>query len=241
VHEGTAVHDVAKETTMELPAIVDQREWERSRAALLEQEKRATRARDALAAERRRQPMLELPGDYEFEGPKGVVRLGDLFEGRRQLILYHFWFPPDGEPCVGCSMFADQIGHLAHLHARDTSIAFVSRASQSQIERFELRMGWSVPWYTVIGEEFQRARGTTEYFSLDVCLRDGERVYLTYATTGRGVEALGPVWSFLDLTPLGRQEEWEDTPPGRPQEPPYQWWRKHDEYQPIAPRHGERR
>jgi predicted dithiol-disulfide oxidoreductase (DUF899 family) len=93
-------------------------------------------------------------------------------------------------------------------------------------------MGWSIPWYTTIGEDFQKARGTTEYFSLDVFLRDGERVFLTYATTGRGVEALGSVWTFLDLTPLGRQEAWEDTPAGRPQTPPYGWWRLHDEYEP---------
>ena len=95
-------------------------------------------------------------------------------------------------------------------------------------------MGWSMPWYTVVGEEFQKALGTSEYFALDVFLRDGDRVFLTYATTGRGVEALGSVWTFLDLTPLGRQEEWEDTPPGRPQSPPYQWWRLHDRYEASA-------
>lgn len=217
---------------MELPPIVSEKEWQRSHDALLGKEKEATRARDALAAERRRQPMMELSPDYAFEGPEGVVKLADLFEGRRQLILYHFWFPPDGEACGGCSMFTDQVGHLAHLGARDTSLALVSRAPQPQIERFKRRMGWAIPWYTVVGEDFQTARRTTEYFSLDVYLRDGERVFLTYATTGRGVEALGSVWTFLDLTPLGRQEDWEDTPPGRPQTPPYRWWRLHDEYEP---------
>lgn len=216
---------------MELPPIVSEEEWQRSHETLLEKEKQATRARDALAAERRRQPIMEFSADYEFEGPDGVVKLADLFQGRRQLILYHFWFPPDGEPCRGCSMFADQVSPLAHINARDTSFALVSRAPQPQIERFKRRMGWEIPWYTVIGDDFQRARGTTEYFSLDVYLRDGERVFLTYATTGRGVEALGSVWTFLDLTPLGRQEEWEDTPPGRPQTPPYGWWRLHDEYE----------
>jgi predicted dithiol-disulfide oxidoreductase (DUF899 family) len=215
---------------MELPPIVGEKEWQRSHEALLAKEKRATRERDALAAERRRQPMVEYSPDYEFEGPDGVVKLPDLFRGGRQLILYHFWFPPDGEPCGGCSMFTDQIGHLAHINARDTTLALVSTAPQPQIQAFKRRMGWSIPWYTVIGEDFQKARGTTEYFSLDVYLRDGERVFLTYATTGRGVEALGSVWTFLDLTPLGRQEEWEDTPPGRPQTPRYGWWRLHDEY-----------
>jgi predicted dithiol-disulfide oxidoreductase (DUF899 family) len=217
---------------MQLPPIVSEEEWQRSHEALQAKEKEATRARDALAAERRRQPMTELSPEYAFEGPDGVVTLAELFQGRRQLILYHFWFPADGEPCAGCSMFADQVSELAHLNARDVSLAFVSPAPQSQIERFKRRMGWSIPWYTVVGDEFQQARGTTEYFSLDVFLRDGERVFLTYATTGRGVEALGSVWTFLDLTPLGRQEEWEDTPPGRPQTPPYRWWRLHDQYEP---------
>jgi predicted dithiol-disulfide oxidoreductase (DUF899 family) len=216
---------------MELPQIVSEEEWQRSHEALVAKEKEATRARDALAAERRRQPMTEYSADYEFEGPDGVVKLPDLFEGRRQLILYHFWFPPEGDPCGGCSMFTDQVSPLAHMRARDTSFALVSRAPQSQIQAFKRRMGWEIPWYTVVGEDFQKARGTTEFFSLDVYLRDGDRVFLTYATTARGVEALGSVWTFLDLTPFGRQEEWEDTPPGRPQTPPYRWWRLHDEYE----------
>jgi predicted dithiol-disulfide oxidoreductase (DUF899 family) len=219
---------------MKLPTIVSQEEWELSNEELIEKEKRATRERDALAAERRRQPMTEISADYEFEGPDGRVRLSDLFEGRSQLILYHFWFPPGGEPCDGCSMFTDQIGHLAHINARDTSFVLVSTAPQGKIEAFKQRMGWDVPWYTVVGEEFQTARGTTEYFKLDVYLRDGDRVFLTYSTTGRGVEALGSVWTFLDLTPLGRQEDWEDTPPGRPQTPRYEWWRLHDEYEPSV-------
>ena len=128
-------------------------------------------------------------------------------------------------------MFTDQVSPLEHLNARDTSFAIVSTASQPEIEAYKRRMGWAIPWYTVVGEAFQQACGTTEYFALDVFLRDGDRVFLTYATTGRGVEALGSVWTFLDLTPLGRQEEWEDTPPGRVRTPRYQWWRKHDEYE----------
>jgi predicted dithiol-disulfide oxidoreductase (DUF899 family) len=215
---------------MELP-IVDEREWQRAHEALLEKEKQATRERDALAAERRRQPMLELSADYSFEGPDGEVTLLDLFEGRSQLLVYHFWFPVDGDPCGGCTMFADQVSPLAHLHARDTSFALVSPATQAQIEAYKRRMGWELPWYTTIGERFQKDRGTTEYFKLDVFLRDGDRVFLSYSTTARGVEALGSVWTFLDLTPFGRQEEWEDTPPGRPQTPPYHWWRRHDEYE----------
>ena len=216
---------------MELPEIVNEEEWKRSNEALIEKEKAATRERDALAAERRRQPMVEISPDYEFEGPGGRVRLIDLFEGRPQLILYHFWHPPEGEPCSGCSMFTDQISEIAHINARDVTIALVSTAPQPQIEAFKRRMGWQLPWYTTVGDEFQTMRGTTEYFSLDVYVRDGDRVFLTYATRSRGVEALGSVWTFLDLTPLGRQEEWEDTPGDRPQTAPYGWWRYHDEYE----------
>jgi predicted dithiol-disulfide oxidoreductase (DUF899 family) len=215
---------------MNLPEIVSQDEWREAHDELLDKEKQSTHARDALAAERRRMPMTEVSADYQFEGPAGVVTLKDLFQGRSQLILYHFWFPPDGDPCNGCSMFADQISHPAHINARDATVALVSRASQPQIERFKTRMGWSIPWYTVIGDEFQKARGTTEYFSLDVYLRDGDRVFLTYEIRSRGVETLGSVWTFLDITPFGRQEEWEDSPPGRPQTPKYEWWRLHDEY-----------
>ena len=215
---------------MQLPEIVSADAWERSNADLIAKEKRATRERDALAAERRRQPMTEIAGDYEFDGPQGRVRLAGLFEGRSQLILYHFWHPPEGDPCSGCSMFTDQIGHLAHINERDTTLVLVSTAPRSKIDAFKERMGWEIPWYTVVGDEFQTKRGTTEYFKLDVYLRDGDRIFLTYSTTGRGVEALGSVWTFLDLTPLGRQEEWEDTPEGRPQGPKYRWWRYHDEY-----------
>jgi predicted dithiol-disulfide oxidoreductase (DUF899 family) len=215
---------------MQLPPIVSEEEWQRSHETLLAREKQATRERDALAAERRRQPMMEFSTDYDFEGPDGVVSFTDLFERRPQLIVYHFWLPPDGDPCGGCSMFTDQVSELAHLNARDVTFAIVSRAPQAQIAQLKRRMGWEMPWYTVIGEEFQKALGTSEYFALNVFLRDGDRAFLTYTTTGRGVEALGSVWTFLDLTPLGRQEEWEDTPPGRPQTPPYQWWRLHDSY-----------
>ena len=215
---------------MELPKIVSEAEWQEAHEALLAKEKEATKARDALAAERRRQPMVEISTEHRFDGPDGEVGLLDLFEGRPQLILYHFWHPPDGDPCGGCSMFTDQVSHLAHLNARDTSFALVSTAPQPQIEAFKRRMEWPIPWYTTIGEDFQEMRGTTEYFSLDVYLRDGDRAFLTYETRGRGVEALGSVWTFLDLTPLGRQEEWEDTPAARPQTPPYKWWRLHDEY-----------
>lgn len=199
-------------------------------ASITAKEKQATRDRDALAAERRRLPAVEFPTHFEFDGPAWRVAIPERFEGRRQLIVYHFWFPQAGDPCKGCTMFADQVSELAHLHARGTTIALVSTAPQERIQAFKERMGWELPWYTVVGDEFQTLRETTEYFKLDVYLRDGDRVLLTYETRSRGVEALGSVWTFLDLTPLGRQEEWEDGPTGRPQQPPYSWWRYHDEY-----------
>jgi predicted dithiol-disulfide oxidoreductase (DUF899 family) len=214
---------------MSLPQIVDEQQWRESNAALIEKEKAATRAGDALAAERRRQPMMAFDTGFEFDGPYGRVSFLDLFEGRPQLVLYHFWFPEKGEPCGGCSMFTDQLTHLAHLHARGVSFALVSRASQERIAAYKDRMGWEIPWYTD-DLAFQEYCGTTDYFRFQVFLRDGDDAYLTYETTGRGSEAIGTVWSVLDRTPYGRQEEWEDTPEGRPQGPPYQWWRKHDEY-----------
>jgi predicted dithiol-disulfide oxidoreductase (DUF899 family) len=225
---------------LELPPVVSESEWQRAHERLLAKEKEATRARDALAAERRRQPRVLIEKDYVFAGPAGQVRLVDLFEGRSQLILYHFMFAPgvEGWPdagCDGCSMFVDQIGHLAHLHARGTSFALVSRAPLQNIERYRRRMGWTIPWYSSAGSDFNTDLGISteqgESFGLSVFLRDREDVYRTYFTTARGVEALGSVWTFLDLTPLGRQEEWEDSPAGYPQTPPYAWWRRHDEYE----------
>jgi predicted dithiol-disulfide oxidoreductase (DUF899 family) len=228
--------------TTNLPPIVSQAEWQAAHEALLAKEKAATRARDALAAERRRQPMVRIHKSYLFDGPNGKASLLDLFESRRQLILYHFMFGPGahGWPdagCDGCSMFVDQIGHLAHLHARDTSIALVSIAPIASIERYRERMGWAIPWFSSSGTDFNKDFAVTtdegEMFGLSVFLRGGENVYRTYFTSGRGVEALGSVWTFLDLTPLGRQEQWEDSPEGSPQTAPYGWWRRHDEYETL--------
>ena len=225
---------------MNLPQVVSRDEWKAAREELLVKEKEATRARDALAAERRRLPMVRIEKDYVFEGPEGKASLLDLFDGRRQLIIYHFMFAPgvEGWPeagCPGCSLFVDNIGHLAHLHARDTSLVLISRAPLANIESYKERMGWSVPWFSSFGSDFNSDfRVTTdegETFGLNVFLRDGDRVFRTYYTDGHGVEALGSNWTFLDLTPLGRQENWEDSPEGWPQSPPYEWWRRHDEYE----------
>jgi predicted dithiol-disulfide oxidoreductase (DUF899 family) len=222
-----------------LPPIVSRAEWQAAHESLLAKEKAATRARDALAAERRRQPMTKIEEPYVLDGPKGRAPLLEVFEGRRQLILYHFMFAPgvDGWPdagCPGCTFFVDQISHLSHLHARDVSLALVSLAPREKLRAYEQRMGWSVPWYSSAGTAFNRDFGLTtdqgETFGLSVFLRDGSDIYRTYFTSSRGVEALGSAWTFLDLTPYGRQETWEDSPPGWPQSAPYVWWRRHDEY-----------
>jgi predicted dithiol-disulfide oxidoreductase (DUF899 family) len=222
-----------------LPNVASQAEWLAASKQLLAKEKQLTRQHDQLASERRKLPMVKIDKPYVFEGPAGKASLLDLFEGRRQLIVYHFMFAPgvEGWPtagCPGCSMFVDQIGHLAHLHARDLSFALVSRAPLSRIQPYQKRMGWALPWYSSSESDFNDDFGVTtpkgETFGLSVFLRDGESAFRTYFTNGRGVEALGPVWTFLDLTPYGRQEDWEDSPEGWPQTPPYEWWRRHDEY-----------
>jgi predicted dithiol-disulfide oxidoreductase (DUF899 family) len=228
---------------MNLPPVVSETEWQAARETLLAEEKEATRARDALAAKRRRLPMVRIDKGYVFDGPDGTAGLPDLFEGRRQLLLYHFMFGPNQDAgCDGCSMFVDQIGHLAHIHARDTSFALVSRAPIAKIEAYRKRMDWTVPWYSSFESDFNIDFGVGpaspdpdvhqdgETFGLSVFLREGKDVFRTYFTTARGVEALGSVWTVLDLTPLGRQEEWEDSPAGYPQTKPYEWWRRHDEY-----------
>ena len=229
--------------SVNLPPVVSQQEWQAARDELLAAEKAHTRAQDALAARRRRLPMVHIDKPYVFDGPGGELGLIDMFEGRRQLIMYHFMLEPDAKhQCSGCSMFTDSICHLAHLHARDTSMVLVSRAPIEQIEPFRRRMGWTVPWYSSYRSDFNRDFGRTtddgESFGLSVFVRDGDEVYRTYFTDGRGVESLGSPWSLLDLTPLGRQETWEDTPPGRPRTRPYDWWRLHDEYERPASTHA---
>jgi predicted dithiol-disulfide oxidoreductase (DUF899 family) len=222
-----------------LPKIVPASEFQAAIDTIRIKEKAATRARDALAAERRRLPMLRIDKPYTFDGPTGKLTLADLFEGRRQLLLYHFMFAPgvEGWPdagCPGCSLFIDQVSHLSHLHARDTSFCAVSLAPFEKLDAYRERMGWTIPWVSSAGTDFNRDFGITtdkgEDHALSVLLRDVDDVYRTYWTTARGCETLGPVWTLLDLTPLGRQEKWEDTPAGRPQTEPFQWWRRHDEY-----------
>ena len=163
---------------MTTPAIVPPEEWEAARQQLLVKEKQHTRARDALAAERRRMPWTAVEQSYQFEGPKGPASLTDLFEGRRQLVLYRAFFEPGvyGWPdhaCPGCSMLADQVAHLAHLNARDTTLVYASRAPQADIARLKARMGWEIPWYTIT-DSFDVEFGVDEWHGHNAFVRDGD-------------------------------------------------------------------
>jgi predicted dithiol-disulfide oxidoreductase (DUF899 family) len=234
---------------MSLPRIATRDEWLAARKELLANEKDLTRRRDALNIERRNLPMVEIDVDYVFEGPRREVRLIDMFEGRRQLIIYHFMFDPSWEDgCPSCTAGTDELsqGFLDHLHTRDTSYALVSRAPLAKLERWKAKRGWDLPWYSSYGTDFNYDFGVT----IDESVRPGEynfrtkaefealgldffdydqpfempgrscflqvdgRVFHTYSQYARGLESTGGSYYFLDLTALGRQEEWEE-PKGR--------------------------
>lgn len=250
------------------PDIVSRSTWLAARRALLLKEKALTRQRDALAAERRRLPMVAIDKDYSFETPQGRKSLLALFEDRHQLVVYHFMFDPDDPPpgrthpysegCPGCSHVADNMPHLSHLHARDTTLVLVSRAPLAKIMPFKRRMGWTLPWVSSYGSDFNydfdvtidpavasphynyqdaatlQAKGRLEHVQgelpgLSVFLRDGEKIYHSYSTFGRGLDGLLNTYNILDLTPYGRQEEWEDSPAGWPKSKDF-WLRHHDKY-----------
>ncbi len=251
-----------------LPPVVSRDAWLEARRALLRKEKELTRARDALNAERRRLPVVAIDKDYRFETPQGRKSLLDLFEDRSQLVVYHFMFDPDDPPpgqthpysegCPGCSHVADNIPHLSHVHARDTSFTMVSRAPLQKIMPFKRRMGWIMPWASSFGSDFNydfgvtidpavappsynyqdaeslKAKGQLEHVKgelpgLSVFLRDGQKIYHSYSTFGRGLDGLLNSHNILDLTPYGRQEEWETSPAGWPQTKDF-WLRHHDRY-----------
>ena len=223
-----------EQSAMRKPPIVSAEAWEAARRQMLVKEKAFTRSRDALAAERRRMPWMAVEKAYRFEGAHGELSLLDMFEGRRQLIVYRAFFEPGvfGWPehaCRGCSLGADQVAHLAHLNARDTTLAYASRAPQQDIARLRERMGWKMPWYTIT-DTFDTDFGVNEWHGHNAFIRDGEQVFRTYFINERGDEAMGTTWSYLDITALGRQEIWEDSPAGYPQTPPYKWWNWHDNY-----------
>lgn len=217
--------------------VVSREEWNSQREALLVKEKELTRARDALAAERRDLPLVAVEKEYTFEGPEGKASLLDLFEGRRQLIVYRFFLDPGmtiadypEQGCPGCTMFADNLPELTHLKARDTTMVFVSGGSQEAIANYRARMGWADwPWYTT-RDDFSADFDVSEWFGINVFLRDGDQIYRSYYTTSRAAEDLSSIWGLLDITPFGRQEEWQDAPDGVPQGPTGKWMRRHDDY-----------
>jgi predicted dithiol-disulfide oxidoreductase (DUF899 family) len=226
---------------MNMPPIVSPEEWRAAREQLLVKEKELTRARDALAAERRRMPRMLVEKEYRFEGPDGSASLLDLFEGRRQLIVYRAFYEPGitttaegtsypDRGCVGCSFGADQVAHPAHLNVRDTTLVYASRAPQAEIQGLKERMGWQhIPWYTIT-DDFDADFDVDQWHGHNAFYREDDRIYRTYFIDGRGDEAMGTTWSYLDMTALGRQEEWEDSPEDYPQTKPYGWWNYHDNY-----------
>jgi predicted dithiol-disulfide oxidoreductase (DUF899 family) len=216
------------------PEVVSAPEWQAARDTLLAKEKEYTRALDALAAERRRLPMVQLDAaKYTFTAPDGSpASLTDLFDGQNQLIIYHFMLEPGQDwICGSCSTLTDNLAEhtQAHLNARNARLILMARAPQSEIEVLRQRFGWPVPWYSSFGTTFNDDLGL-ENFGLSVLLRDGDEVFRTYFTTARGVDRLRLDFSLLDLTPFGRQEQWEDSPEGWPQDPTMSWLRLRDEY-----------
>jgi predicted dithiol-disulfide oxidoreductase (DUF899 family) len=245
---------------MDDPRVVAPDEWLDARKALLAKEKELTRHRDEVNAARRRLPMVEITKDYAFVTPTGSASLPALFDGRSQLLIYHFMWRYDlNAGCPSCSFLADNIGHLSHLHARDTSLALVSRAPIADIERFKERMGWTVPWYSSLDSDFNYdfhvtidpdvapveynyrtqseleadnvawAGWTGEQPGTSAFLRHGERVFHTYSSYARGNDLLIGTYNWLDLTARGRQEDWEE-PKGRSDVAFMEWLRHHDRY-----------
>ncbi len=216
------------------PKIVSHEKWQSAIEELREKEKELTRSQDAINAMRRRLPMVKIDKSYAFESANGEVSLSDLFDGRKQLIVYHFMFAPDVDAgCPGCSWVTDAMSHPAHLNARDTSIVLVSRAPLEKLLAYKQRMGWDLPWVSSFGSDFNYDFNATnddgENHVVSVFLRDGDDIYRTYYTDQRGVEHLGSHWTWLDLTPFGRQEPWEASPDGWPKGEMY-WDKRHDEY-----------
>lgn len=225
-----------KESNIQLPNIVSRNEWLSARKNFLNKEKEFTRQRDQLNAERRNLPMVQIDKNYVFEGSEGETNLHNLFDGRSQLIVYHFMFDPSWEEgCKSCSFMVDNIGHLSHLHAYDTSLALVSRAPLKKIDAFKKRMGWNIPWVSSFGSDFNydfhvttdesvtpvmynylnkeelEKKGDPDFLKgeqpgVSIFLRDGSNIYHTYSTYTRGFDILMNTYNYLDLTPMGRNE-----------------------------------
>lgn len=233
------------------PPVASEAEWRVRRIQLLEREKESARICDGVAAERRRLPMVRIEQDYVFEGPAGKRRLRDLFEGRPQLVVYHFMFDPAWEKgCPGCTGYVDALGDLSMLAQRGTSFALISRAPIAKLETYRKQRGWNRPWFSSYGSDFNydfhvtldEKVGPVEYnyrtkaeivaknsaqepegesHGLSVFFQLNGDIYHTYSAYARGVEGLTDAYSLLDVTPFGRQEDWEDSPAGWPQRPTY--------------------
>ena len=222
---GTSPQDPSR-TAVAVPPVADQETWEAALAELREREKAATRELDAIAAVRRRLPMVELP-DYTLEGADGPVRLVDVFEGERQLIVYHhMWFPGEKWQCPGCTGFTNQYTRLEFLDDYDARFVVVTQGPIDEALAYKARVGNKMTWYSTAGSPFGADMGAPPGggFQVNVFLRVGETVYRTYNTQGRGTEQLGHVLGLIDLLPYGRQEEWQDVPEGWPQAPTYSHW-----------------
>lgn len=212
-----------------LPAVASAEQWQAARDELLVNEKAALRQLDAVNAERRRLPMVRFDKPYVFASQAGESSLLDLFDGNRQLITYHFMmWPGDPHRCPGCSFLVDNMPPPEHLHARDTRLVVTAPAPLSESEPFRQRMGWTVPWYSTFGSDFTADCGAGSGFGVSVFLRDGDDVFRTYFTTNRGGDLLVGTLRYLDLTPFGRQESWEES--GRGNDPASSWWRLRGEY-----------
>lgn len=224
------------------PRIASREEWKELRKQLLVKEKQLTREWDALNAERRRMPMVKIDKEYTFDGPNGKASLSDLFEGRRQLIIYHFMFGPDWDKgCMGCTGYVNELGNLSFLNERNTTFALVSRAPLAKLEAYKAEQGWNKTWYSSFDSDFNYDFHVTfdpsialpeynyqpdpdakgESHGLSVFFRTDDGVFHTDSTFARGVENLTNAYSLLDRTPYGRQEDWEDSPEGWPQKPTY--------------------
>ena len=224
------------------PAVVSQDEWLEARVALLQKEKELTRAQDRLSAERRRLPMVKVDKNYTFDGPEGKVSLLDLFDGRHQLIVYHFMFDPAWENgCMGCTSYINAIGDLADLEERGVRFVIVSRAPLAKLEEYKAKKGWDLPWYSSYGSDFNYDFHVTldaavappvynyrpasgdggEVPGTSVFFRIGDEIYHTYSTYARGGEYLTHSSALFDITPYGRQQDWADSPEGWPQFPTY--------------------
>lgn len=203
------------------PAVVDRAAWQAQLEQLLVREKAHTREGDAIAAERRRLPMVETDGNLTVIGADGPVRLIDVFEGRRQLMTYfHMWHlgKPAPEQCEGCTFFNGQVRELSYLHSRDVTYATFCEGPYEDSVRYRDFMGWDVPWYSVGTSPDEAGLIADRGYGMIVCyLRQGDRVFETYWTTGRASEAMAPSYGLLDMTVYGRQEKWEDSPEGWPQ------------------------